>query len=80
MTFKQFLCGKRKENSPIGDLARDVRDDPNFPKYRKGKDYIAYLESKNASYEAIQAFKEAWLRYHYRELFEANRTTSDYYT
>lgn len=29
--FKQFLVGKQADHTPIGDLARDVAEDPGAP-------------------------------------------------
>lgn len=63
--FYQFLIDNYiVEDSPIGDLARDARADKWFPRKACGEDTIReYLEEKDAGYEVIEAFEEAFEAY-----------------
>lgn len=63
MGFKKWLKKYEKDDTAIGDLARDVRDDPNWPKrstYRKIKNYFFDI---NACEGAVQSFEKAWVIY-----------------
>ena len=61
VNLRKFLIAYREEASPLGDLARDVRDDPKFP---RGKclltTYEDYLWRLDACYEAEVALKKAF--------------------
>ena len=48
----------------VGDLAKDVKSDDSFPKEAKDwKTIEEYLESKRASFAAIDTAKEAYEKY-----------------
>ena len=65
MCFKKWLVSNFKnERGPIGDLARDVKDDKDFPARAKRHQTIAdYLESCGACYGCMNAFEKAWSLY-----------------
>lgn len=62
--FYSWLLQFTEDDTDIGDLSRDVKRDSEFPRrsvsYKHLKDY---LESKNACYDAIQAFEKAFTQY-----------------
>lgn len=60
ITFENWIKTKKSENNAVGDLARDVSEDKNFPQTNKQSDVLYYLESVGACCEAIDTFKEAW--------------------
>jgi uncharacterized protein YozE (UPF0346 family) len=72
-TFYQWLKVFRREDNPVGDLARDVLEDPTFPKRATSReDILEYLKSgdrdKNpmkgaACRGALDAFDKAWEMY-----------------
>ena len=63
-SFYSWLMQFKNDDTAIGDLARDVRDDSEFPRrsisYRHLK---KYLESKHACVAAMNVFKEAFAKY-----------------
>lgn len=63
MTFTKWLKSFQEDNTPLGDLARDVSSDKDFPKTKSSKKILEYLESKGACDGAISAFKDAWESY-----------------
>lgn len=65
MTFYKWLISNYLENDdPFGDLAKDVKSDDGFPKEAKDwKTIEEYLESKRASFAAIDTAKEAYKKY-----------------
>jgi len=68
MTFYTWLMKRKKEDSPIGDLARDVHGDEKN-KYFKNSNFKAkkfmrsYLESRGACSECLSAFDECYEEY-----------------
>lgn len=63
-TFKTWCNQFIKEDSPIGDLARDNSVDPTFPdssSYNEIFDYLAYYQ--RASDLCLKVFDEAWELY-----------------
>ena len=63
MTFTKWLKKHKDDNTPLGDLARDVSEDKDFPKTKSSNKILEYLESKGACDGAISAFKDAWKLY-----------------
>nr|WP_304364513.1 sterile alpha motif-like domain-containing protein [Methanosarcina sp. KYL-1] len=58
--YKDWIKKFENESSPIGDLARDIIHDKNFPK-SKSKSYILrYLYNKPACKDAIDTFTKSW--------------------
>lgn len=61
-TFMQWLMKQNKRNDPVGDLARDVKDDRRRkPKSRKG--WRRFLSDANACDGALHASEQAWNEY-----------------
>lgn len=63
MTFKKWILQYINEDSPIGDLARDNKQDPTFPDSDSYNELYDYLISQNASYLCLQSFDKAWNLY-----------------
>ena len=61
-TFTQWLKQQRRRDDPIGDLARDVCADPDFPVVRYREDVVAYLGDR-ADGRVGQALDRAWRAY-----------------
>ena len=63
-SFYSWLLQFKNDDTAIGDLARDARDDREFPRrsisYRHLK---KYLESKHACEAAMNVFMEAFTQY-----------------
>lgn len=60
MKFLTWLLSQTNRNDPIGDLARDFKDDSTRPNANSSVEKIRiYLESQSASSEAMVAFKNA---------------------
>jgi len=56
------------EDSPLGDLASDIKNDKGFPRESKNKrEIIQYLECKNACSGCIESFDYAFKQY-YKEV------------
>jgi uncharacterized protein YozE (UPF0346 family) len=71
-TFRQWLHRHRNDESPIGDLARDVARDACWPRQRPGdRDeegesialYRAHLDEHGAIAGARDALENAWRDY-----------------
>lgn len=63
MTFVDWLSRHVKRDSPLGDLARDVSHDKEFPTSNSKEDIESHLRRKNACHEAINTFRRAWSSY-----------------
>ncbi|MED4886599.1 YozE family protein [Lysinibacillus sp. FSL R7-0073] len=63
MTFKKWILQYINEDSPIGDLARDNKQDPKFPDSNSYDNLYSYLFYQNASYLCLQSFEKAWQLY-----------------
>jgi hypothetical protein len=70
--FTVWLKTHVDQSSAIGDLARDVSRDPDWPARRGLPDQRAYLEERGAIPAAIEALESAWSRY------EAYRAARDH--
>jgi uncharacterized protein YozE (UPF0346 family) len=58
--FKQWIKKYENKDNQIGDLAEDIKNDPNFPEDSDYKLVLAYLQDKKASAAAIRTFKRAY--------------------
>lgn len=59
--FHRWLERQAKRNDPVGDLARDVKGDRQFPFAESSRAILqAYLERSGAVPEAIRTFRDAW--------------------
>ena len=65
MTFRGWLIKKHlKTKGPIGDLARDIKDDKDFPKKcNDGQKIKDYLYDCGACQGCLDAFSDAWKEY-----------------
>ncbi|MFJ8211845.1 YozE family protein [Streptomyces sp. NPDC096033] len=70
-SFTTWLKTHRKDDSAIGDLARDVSADPDWPSRRGLPGQIAYLEERGAIPRAIDTLERAWKAY------DAHRATEN---
>ncbi|RST04603.1 hypothetical protein EF910_16500 [Streptomyces sp. WAC07149] len=70
-SFTTWLKTHRKDDSAIGDLARDVSADPDWPSRRGLSGQIAYLEERGAIPAAIDTLERAW------EAYDARSPESD---
>lgn len=58
--YYKFLKGI-DEDTPIGDFAKDVIEDRNFPRHENSKKNIMnYLLANGSSKECIEAFEESF--------------------
>ncbi|BCX29487.1 hypothetical protein LTWDN19_00540 [Latilactobacillus curvatus] len=61
LSFYDWLLKFESVDWPIGDLAKDVKNDDAFPKKSKSEtEIINYLESRHAHYAAIETAKECF--------------------
>ncbi len=59
--FLIWLAQQARRDDPVGDCARDMLDDPDWPQTATTFDTAhAYLTSINASTNALDALREAW--------------------
>ena len=72
MNFKQWLAQFKTNDTPLGDLARDVQDDRNFPLQGDEISFTMYLQEKKASKECMEVFGEAFERYFSESGFSDN--------
>jgi len=63
VTFKKWLLYFTEVKLPIGDLARDVAMDKNFPDSNDYKNLIEYLEDHSAGDLQIDVFNRCWKFY-----------------
>ncbi len=63
MTFTQWLTTQIDADDPIGDLARDARDDKAWPRDGSLEVYRAHLAAMGACREAVAALELAYRRY-----------------
>lgn len=65
MTFNQFTKQSVIQDTPVGDLAKDILRDSDFPKTKSDTEIYSYLKSKTASdpivKEALDAFWSEYL-------------------
>lgn len=47
MSYYHYLMGFLQTDSPVGDIARDIRIDPNFPKHGRRQEMFEYLDNQN---------------------------------
>ncbi len=65
VTFRTWiLSNKIDKDTPVGDLARDIQRDINFPSTYEYSEMIGYLNYKRACFEAKEAFRHAYKQYY----------------
>lgn len=62
-SFYIWLKFQKNKDTAIGDIARDIMQDKEFPKKANQSTQLKYLEEHEASDNAIDAFKKAWRHY-----------------
>ncbi|GHF91881.1 YozE family protein [Streptomyces filamentosus] len=65
-SFTTWLKRHVKDDNAIGDLARDVAADPNWPSRMQLKGQREYLESLGAIPAAVATLERAWSLYQER--------------
>lgn len=70
-SFTAWLKTHVDQHSSIGDLARDVSADPDWPSRKGLPGQRDYLEERGAISEAIETLERAWTQY------EAYRAAQD---
>lgn len=63
LNFKRWILGFKKVNSPIGDLARDIALDSNFPSTNNRQELIDYLQDQGACTSAVNVLESAYDNY-----------------
>lgn len=63
MKFKDWIAKYEKQGKPIGDLARDIAGDKDFPDTNDCEILLNYLHTNGACDGALDAFKDAWHKY-----------------
>lgn len=64
MNFYRWMMNKHlKTQAPVGDLARDMKGDKEFPHDGNLDEILEYLESKGACFGCMDACMEAWKQY-----------------
>lgn len=58
--FTRWLKEQSRRTDRVGDLARDVRDDPHWPPRRTLVGFRRYLEEQNACRAAVDTLGKAW--------------------
>jgi hypothetical protein len=64
VTLIRWLSQFKNDSTPVGDLARDVRFDKEFPRHSDSRKHLRdYLESMGACDSAMSIFEEAFSHY-----------------
>lgn len=58
--YKNWIKKFEKDDSPIGDLAREINYDKMFPTSNNKSYILNYLQNHSACDEAIEAFTQSW--------------------
>ncbi|MFC9751985.1 YozE family protein [Streptomyces sp. NPDC056921] len=66
-SFTAWLKTHAKDDSAIGDLARDVAADPDWPTGKQLKGQRDYLHEVGAVPAAVETLERAWRLYSERE-------------
>ncbi|OMI87844.1 hypothetical protein BSZ07_20550 [Streptomyces sp. M1013] len=62
-TFTAWLKTHADHRTAIGDLARDVSNDPDWPSHKGRQGQLDYLEERGAIDAAIETLERAWSQY-----------------
>ncbi|OXE35531.1 MAG: hypothetical protein CGW95_13285 [Phenylobacterium zucineum] len=63
MTFADYLAKRQARDNPQGDFVRDAREDARMADMHTWPQLQAYLYSKRACHEAIEAGRLVWRSY-----------------
>ncbi|MFF9865413.1 YozE family protein [Streptomyces sp. NPDC013953] len=69
--FTTWLKTHVDHRTAIGDLARDVSGDPDWPSHKGRQGQLDYLEERGAIDAAIETLESAWSQY---EAYQAAQT------
>jgi hypothetical protein len=58
-SFVRFVLSSKKEASPLGDVARDIKEDKAVKRTWCYKSFVKYLDSRGASENVYDIIKEA---------------------
>lgn len=62
-SFTAWLKTQAEQDNAIGDLARDVSADPDWPSRKGRRGQLDYLEERGAIQAAIDTLERAWTQY-----------------
>ncbi|MET7691008.1 YozE family protein [Streptomyces sp. NPDC005483] len=62
-SFTAWLQTHADQRNAIGDLARDVSTDPDWPSHKGRQGQLDYLEECGAIDAAIETLERAWAQY-----------------
>ena len=62
-SFTAWLKTHADQRNAIGDLARDVSADPDWPSRKGRQEQLDYLEERGAIDAAIETLERAWTQY-----------------
>lgn len=63
ITFYTWLKQFRDYDTPLGDLSRDVLDDPEFPRTKKYDIMVQYLKSKDVPNKVLTVLESSFSNY-----------------
>lgn len=63
MTFQVWIKQFEGDDTPRGDLAKDIASDSRFPSADTYDEIYAHLKRRGACKDVIGTFKRAWNRY-----------------
>ena len=63
MTFKTWIKDFEDDDTPFGDLARDIKIDEEFPVTKKFEKIARHLRDLNACQGAMRTFGEAFIEF-----------------
>jgi uncharacterized protein YozE (UPF0346 family) len=62
-TYKTWMLELLDYDNPVGDLARDIDQDINFPNTDDFDEVKNYLTRRGATYDVMQLLEETWSKY-----------------
>jgi len=63
VSFKDYIKGRRRTDTPQGDFVDDARDDRNLPDAKSWSELENYLLNRRAIPDAIAAARLVWRQY-----------------
>lgn len=60
MSFKRWLLRQCNRNDRVGDLACDVRSDPDWPRGKDLKRFVEYLANRGVEGKVMVSLQIAW--------------------
>ena len=63
MTFKTWIMRYKNKDNPMGDLARDIADDQDFPDSTDMAEVGLYLMGKHPCLDCVRVFRTASKQY-----------------